>query len=132
MTDSADELEIDELIARFFECFDNDSGSPKLEELAELCTPDARIAKAGGPLQSLTQFIRPREAPLSGGSVTHFRERETSSSTLVVSDCAQRASTCEKSWVEARHHIHGTGHKFFHLVCTDDGWRIISLLWQDD
>ena len=132
MTDSADELAIDELIARFFECFDNDSGSPRLDELSDLCTPDARFAKAGGPLESLTQFIGPRKAKLSGGRVTQFRERETSSATLVVSDCAQRTSTYEKSWVEAGHHINGTGHKFFHLVCTDDGWRIISTLWQDD
>jgi hypothetical protein len=132
MTDSADELEIDGLIARFFECFDNDSGPPKLHELTELCTPDARVAKAGGPLESLAQFIRPRLALLSDGRVAQFRERETSSSTFIVDDCAQRTATYEKRWVEAGHHINGTGHKFFHLVCTDDGWKIISLLWQDD
>ncbi len=70
MTASPQQLAIDQLIARVFECFDNASGTPRLETLKSRCTDDARVAKAGGPFESLADFMAPRETQLSAGSIT--------------------------------------------------------------
>jgi len=131
MSLSADEQAIDGIIRRFFECFDNGDGSHRLDELADLCSSDARIAKAGGALESIPDFIRPRAALLTSGRVVDFREREVFARTTVVRDCAQRLSTYEKTWTEGGRPMTAAGHKFFHLVRVADRWRIVNVLWQD-
>lgn len=128
--------EIEQLIASFFGLFNNRGGRrADLARIHELFVPEGRIAKcvASTPeISNLEDFIAPRRELLSSGTLTDFEEVETSETTHVFGHIAHRLSTYQKRGV-----LEGTlfvtrGIKSFQLIHTADGWRILSMTWDDE
>jgi hypothetical protein len=131
-----DKRDIDALVEAFFSAFSNRAGrSPDLARLFTLCIPQAIVTKAAGDepvVADLETFIRPRQLLLCGGGLTDFHEVETSETTILFGNVAQRASTYAKSG-----RLHGVpfatrGFKTFQFVRGPQGWRIASVAWDDE
>ena len=128
--------EIDELTRSFFGLFSNVGGvKPDLDRIFDLFVPQGLIAKCGAlapEISTLKAFITPRQALLSDGSLTDFAEVETSERTYIFGSMAQRLSTYEKSGSRDGVPFVSRGVKSFQFVRTVDGWRILSMAWDDE
>ncbi len=127
---------IDRLVASFFELFSNRDGiQPNLGLIFDLFVPEGIITKASGPapeISSLKDFIAPRQALLTDGTLTDFVETETSQSTWVFGNIAHRASTYQKSGRLNGEWFSAQGMKSFQFIHTAVGWRISSVIWDDE
>lgn len=136
MTASDDREQIDEVIARFFEAFDNRNNRiPSLEELTGLLVPGAIVVRDTGARcehYSVLEFAQPRLALLTGGELVEFHEWETESSTRVVGLVAVRASRYRKEGTLKGQPYSGGGQKFFQFGKFDAGWLITAIAWSDD
>jgi len=128
--------DIDRLIASFFAVFDNRAGKrADVAGIRDLFVADGLIAKCVAPapeIMALDDFIEPREELLSNGTLIDFFEVETSETTQIFGHIAQRLSNYEKSGI-----LNGTpfvtrGVKTFQLLQTPAGWRILSMMWDDE
>ncbi len=128
--------EIDRVIAAFFAAFDNRTGeAPGLATLAGLFVPGAVIVKrAAGVAETMTVegFIAPRKALLTGGRLVDFHEWETDAETHVSGALAVRIGAYRKSGLMDGAPYGGGGTKHISLVLTEQGWRIVSVAWEDD
>ncbi|MGY3266146.1 hypothetical protein [Lysobacter sp. HA35] len=126
---------IDALIAAFYSLFDNRDGlSPLLRTPERVFLPDVTIVRRDADaisVMSLHDFIKPRRAWLADGTLVDFHEWETQSRTFVAGDIATRLSRYRKQGFRSGVAIDGEGAKSLQLVCTEAGWRIASVLWQD-
>lgn len=130
-----DKSAIDEIVARFFAAFTNRDGPPQVDALYRLFVPKAVIVKAGAGATEffdLAGFVEPRRTLLTGGAVRDFCEEEVSEETFVYANVAQRRSRYRKSWISDGKPQSGAGVKLLQFVRTPDGWRIGSLVWEDD
>lgn len=133
---SDDLTEIADLVERFFDAFTSGPHLPaRLEALRALFIPQAVIVRTCGlPLTvyDVDGFIAPRLALLTGGTVTQFREWETSGRTEVFGDIAHHWCTYAKEWTQAGERVHGAGRKTLQFVRTAGGWRISAAAWDDE
>jgi hypothetical protein len=132
MTDEA----IDRLVARFYGAFDNRAGrAVDLASLREMFLPDARITRVAASQRdswSVDEFIAPRAALLTDGSLVDFHEWEVEGDTTISGNIAQHRSHYRKSGRlrDGTPYV-GEGRKFI-LLCQSEGrWRIVSVLWED-
>ncbi len=127
---------IDELCADFFALFLRDGQRMgDLSTLTELCVPRAVFFSRRGPShlgEALPSFLRSRQQILSDGTLTNFSEREVESRTTVVGGIAMRRSLYEKSGCMQGAWFQQRGVKLLQLVRTSAGWRICSVLWEDE
>jgi hypothetical protein len=132
----ADKEAIDAVAAAFFDAFTTTGGrSPDMETLYRLFIERAVIVNnAGGAMQvyDVATFIEPRRTILTNGTLLNFREEEVSEHTAIAGNIAQRLSRYRKSWIDAGVEREGGGTKSLHFVRTPDGWKIASLIWDDD
>ena len=130
-----DRAEIDDLVRRFFAAFTNEGGAaPDVEGLVRLFIPSGLIVKAvdrDPEVYSVTTFIAPRARLLNDGTLTDFREEETSARTDIMGNIAQRMCLYRKSGVISGDRLEGRGIKFLQFVRTADGWRISAVAWDD-
>ena len=134
---SADHIAIDQLIETFFSVFDNRQGrAVDLNRLNELFVPQGIVLKTCGDLpvvNSLEAFIAPRRTLLGGGDLQDFSEVEVWSRTEVFGDIAANATVsmkrpaCSKELPSRR-----AGMKSIQLVRSEEGWKIVSVLWDDE
>ncbi len=133
---SDDEIAIDDLTAVFFSAFTNRGGAmPNVDSLYEVFIPEARIVKNidGSPeIYDVAGFIEPRRAVLTDGSLQDFSEEEFSANTVIFGNIAQRFSRYRKSWTAGGEKFEGGGAKSIQFVRTPQGWRIASLVWDDE
>src|SRR6478736_6604983 len=98
---SADKIEIDNLTKQFFNLFDNtDHKIPDWTIPQKICIPEIIIIKKTGLTEvvyNLTNFIEPRKAILSNGTLTNFQEQELHEETQIIGHIAQRQSRYQKS-----------------------------------
>lgn len=132
---SPQQSEINRLIARFYAAFDNREGRAiALSELREMFLPNARVTRvAAGQADSwsVDEFIAPRAAILTDGTLVNFHEREAEGATTVFGNIAEHRSQYRKSGQLRGELYVGEGTKFI-LLCKLDGcWRIVSVLWED-
>lgn len=136
MDDARARREIDALVAYFFSAFDNCDGStPRLDDLVDCFTAKATIvrrSRSGEELYTVKEFAVPRINLLTQGSLLHFQERETSSTTQIFDGIATRTSRYSKSGLLDGNEYAGSGTKCFQFVDLGTGWRISSLAWVDD
>jgi RimJ/RimL family protein N-acetyltransferase len=127
---------IDQLTQRFFDLFSNANGrEPALDRISELCIPEALLIKKAGLTEetyTLETFIAPRKKILSDGTLTEFTEKEISEHSTVNGTMAQRSSVYRKQGVLNHKSFEQQGHKFFQFIKTLEGWKISSVLWQDE
>jgi hypothetical protein len=132
----AAKAEIDQLTRAFFELFSNRDGMrPDLGRIFDLFVPQGVIARCAGrvpEISTLAAFIAPRQKLLSNGSLTDFAEVETSERTHIFGNMAQRLSTYQKSGSRDGVPFLSRGVKSFQFVHTPDGWRILSMAWDDE
>jgi hypothetical protein len=128
--------DIDRLVQSFFALFSNRGGVlPDLSRVRDLFLAQGVIAKwHEGTLEVMTldEFIAPRQELLTSGRLTEFFEVELSATTRVVGQIAQRLSVYEKSGVLEGAPFVTRGAKSFQFIDTKDGWRILSLSWDDE
>ena len=133
---SADKIEINNLTKQFFNLFDNTGHKiPDWAIAQKICIPEIIIIKKTGlneVVYNLENFIEPRKAILSDGTLTNFQEHELREETQIIGNIAQRQSRYQKSGNLFGKSFIETGTKFFQFIKTNDGWRINSLVWEDD
>jgi hypothetical protein len=136
VTHAADKIEINDLTKQFFNLFDNtDNKIPDRTIARKICIPEITIIKKTGLTEvvyNLTNFIEPRKAILSDGTLTNFQELELHEETQIIGHIAQRRSRYQKSGNLSGKLFTETGTKFFQFIKTKNGWRINSLVWEDD
>src|SRR5215203_5371469 len=133
---SADKFEINSLTKQFFNLFDNTGHKiPDWTIAQKICIPQIIIIKKTGLTEvvyNLTNFIEPRKEILSDETLTNFREQELQEDTQIAGHIAQRRSRYQKSGTLSGKPFIEAGTKLFQFVKTSSGWRINSLVWEDD
>ena len=133
---SADKTLIDNTAKLFFDIFTNTGNKqPDWELIYEICIPKAIIIKKIGSTEkvySLQSFIEPRKIILSDGTLTDFEENEINEETRIIGNIAQRFSRYQKTGFLNGKSFKEYGNKFFQFIKTNDGWKINSLVWEDD
>ncbi|MEA2165298.1 MAG: hypothetical protein QOK37_3425 [Thermoanaerobaculia bacterium] len=128
--------EIDQLAESFFGLFSNRGGiTPDLERIFELFVPQGVIAKCTSSdpeISTLREFITPRQDLLTNGALTEFSEAETAERTQIFGNIATRVSTYQKRGVLDGTPFTARGMKSFQFVKTSQGWRILSVNWDDE
>lgn len=132
----SDKYRIDRLTRRFFDSFSTTNGRvPPLDSVAELCLPQALIIRKAGlteEIYNLETFIAPRKKLLSDGTLTEFEETETEEQTTVSGTIAQRSSVYRKQGILNHRAFEQKGRKLFQFIKTLQGWKISSVVWQDE
>lgn len=129
----ADRAAIDAVIAAFFGAFSNKYGPADLNRLRGLTIAQCIIVKASVPeIYGLEDFIAPRAKLLNDGPLAEFEEVETSSSTDIFGNIAQRLSLYRKSGILSGNPFAATGVNQFLLVRMDTGWKIAAVTWDDE
>jgi RimJ/RimL family protein N-acetyltransferase len=133
---STDKILIDQLIRDFFGLFTNANGmKPDVERIRELCIKETIIAKKSldkVEVFNVDTFMAPRKEILLDGTLIDFEEFEVLEETKVVGNIAQRFSKFQKRGKLKGVNFEGKGHKFFHLIKAKEGWRILSVNWEDE
>ncbi len=127
---------IDAVVRKFFTTFTNTDGKEAdLSILHTLCVPGCVIVKTCGEtptVNCLADFIAPRQDLLSSGKLANFSEAEVWENTQIFGSIAQRFCSYEKSGDHCGDRFDAMGMKSIQLVKTDDGWRISSVIWDDE
>src|SRR6187431_1587632 len=135
-THAADKIEINNLTKQFFNLFDNTNNKiPDWTIVQKICIPEIIIIKKTGLTEvvyNLTNFIEPRKTILSDGTLTNFQEQELQEETRIIGHIAHRQSRYQTTGIFPGKHFTETGNKLFQLMKTNDGWKINSLVWEDD
>jgi len=135
-TISWDKIQIDQVCRSFFTVFTNkDDATPDWSLLHSLCLPEVIFTVRNGDnyqVSTLSSFIEPRQKILSDGTFTAFEECERNEQTNIAGNIAQRYSAYEKSGITQGRPFHQRGHKFFQFVKTSAGWKIVSVVWEDE
>ncbi len=133
---SADALSINTLVKTFFGIFTSKNNRQQDWNLIHsICIPEALIIKVTDTERAsynLTSFIEPRRKILTDGTLTEFEEFEISEQTKIIGSIAHRYSHYQKNAVAEGKSFSQRGHKFFQFMKTKEGWRITSVIWQDE
>lgn len=133
---STDQSEIDALVRAFFSVFTNKNGArPDVDAIHRMFIPQGLIIKCNGhtrEIYTLQQFIAPRLKLLTGGQLLDFQEQEVSARTDIFGGIAQRYSVYEKSGTLDGKAFHAYGVKTLQLIRMEDGWKMVSLAWEDE
>lgn len=128
--------ELDGLMATFLGAFANPGGAkPNIGAIEEVFIPEGMIISTVGEtpvVYDLRQFVEPREKMLTDGTLTEFREWETSETTEVYGSIAHRFSEYRKSGYLNGEWFEGRGVKTTQFVKTPSGWKLSSLAWDDE
>ncbi|HET9980652.1 MAG TPA: hypothetical protein VFQ32_09415 [Ktedonobacterales bacterium] len=128
--------EIDALTAAFFQVVSFDEGErPAYSRLYDLFIESGQIIKNSGPspeISTVQRFIEPRQRTVDAGDLTQFRESETAEITAIFGNVAHRLSIYEKHGVSAGTAIDGRGVISIQFIATDSGWKISSMVWDDE
>ncbi|MBV8743367.1 MAG: hypothetical protein JOZ12_16380 [Sinobacteraceae bacterium] len=127
--------EIEDLIARFYAAFDNRQGRGiGVDELRRMFLTDARITRVlAGQVDTWTveEFIAPRAAMLTDGTLVAFHEWESDGETIIFENIAAHRSQYRKYGRLHGAPYTGEGRKFISLCRLEGRWRIVSVLWEE-
>lgn len=134
--EAADRAAIAEIVRTFFAAFTSgpDSAS-RLDALREAFLPQAVIVRTCGgepAVYDVEGFIAPRQALLTGGTLTDFSEWESAGRTEVFGDIAQHFCGYAKAGVQDGTPFTGRGMKTLQFVRMPAGWRISAAAWDDE
>jgi hypothetical protein len=134
--EAADLAEIAGVVRTFFAAFASEPADPgRFDRLRAAFHPSAVIVRTCGlepVVYDVEGFIAPRQALLSSGELTDFREWELSGHTELFGDIAQHFCGYAKSGTTDGQPFTGRGMKSLQLVRTVDGWRITAAAWDDE
>ena len=128
--------ELDALVGEFFEAVSFQEGErPAYEKLYTLFIDGGLLIKnnASTPeINTLSQFIEPRQTMVESGELTRFKEAETAEITEMFGNIAHRFSTYEKQGFNSAGSFEGRGIISFQFIMTEAGWKISSIAWDDE
>ncbi len=131
-----DQTALHELIRRFFDAFvSGPDCDERLDALPELFIPQAVIVRTCGsePLAyTVDEFIAPRRALLTGGTLTDFREWALDGRLDIFGDIAHWYGAYAKEGSQDGVAFTGRGMKTMQFVRTAAGWRISAAAWDDE
>jgi RimJ/RimL family protein N-acetyltransferase len=129
-------LLLNQLCAEFFSAFTNkNKRAVNLNCLFKLCLPSALFIKLDSnaqEIQSIDTFVDTRNQLLNDGSITEFEEKEISEQSFLEKNFAERISKYEKCGFLNGVYFKQSGQKRFLFENTNLGWRIKTLVWQDN
>ncbi len=132
----SDKSEIDNIVNVFFDIFTNtNQKQPDWTIINNVCIPETVIIKksdAAEVVYNLNSFIEPRRKILTDGTLANFQESEIEEETKITGNIAQRFSKFQKSGYLNGVYFKEYGNKFFQFIKTNNGWKINSLIWEDD
>jgi hypothetical protein len=133
---AADRAAIAGLVNTFFGAFTSaPDTAARMAALRALFLPEAVIVRTGGgepAVYDVDGFIAPREALLTGGTLTDFREWQLHGRTDVFGDIAQHVAGYAKAGVQDGQPFTARGMKTLQFVRTSAGWRISAAAWDDE
>jgi RimJ/RimL family protein N-acetyltransferase len=133
---SADKLQLDMLVHKFFNLFNNSNNrQPDWSMLYSICIPEARITSKTDAVHTaytLSAFIEPRQKILTDGTLRNFKEWEINEQTKIRGNIAQRFSSYRKRGELKGQPFEQQGNKFFQFIKTVEGWKISAVLWEDE
>lgn len=116
--------------------FTNTNGKkPDFESIDNICLNETIIIKKdkdNEEVYTLDSFITPRIKILTDGTLIEFEEYEVNEETKIVNNIAQRFSKYQKRGYLNGNYFEGSGTKFFQYVKTAKGWKINSVIWEDE
>lgn len=131
-----DNFLLNQLTKSFFNLFTNINGKkPDFESIDDICLNETIIIKKdknNEEVYTLDSFITPRKRILTDGTLTEFEEYEVNEETKIVNNIAQRFSKYQKRGYLNGNYFEGNGTKFFQYVKTAKGWKINSVIWEDE
>ena len=133
---SKEQESIDYAVTSFFSFFDNRAGKiSNFDELENMFIAGASIIKRNDQnleLMSVREFILPRKQLLIDGALVEFNEWEIEHQTFISMGMATRISKYGKNGLLNGQSYTGQGEKHIQLLLTDQGWKIASIIWEDD
>lgn len=131
-----DRAAIETIVRAFFAAFTSGPDSSlRLAALRSMFLPEAVIIRTCGTapaVYGVEEFIAPRQALLSGGTLIDFQERQLSGRIDLFGDIAHWFGAYTKSGVQDGARFTGRGMKSLQLVRTSHGWRISAVAWDDE
>ena len=126
--------ELDALVAEFFRAVSFEAGETPPYIHALFIEPGLLIKNTTGTpeISSVRQFIEPRQAMVSRGELTRFRELELSETTQVFGNVAHRYSAYAKSGTTNGVPFEARGVISTQLVKTPAGWKMSAMAWDDE
>ncbi|QIG44323.1 nuclear transport factor 2 family protein [Nocardioides anomalus] len=138
MAQRDDETQIAAAVRTFFDAFTSGPApdvARRMVALREVLLPQALVVRTCGgepTAYDVEGFIAPREALLTDGTLSEFREWEVEGRTEVYGDIAHHWCTYAKEGVQGGAPMSGRGAKTLQLVRTGAGWRISAAAWDDE
>ncbi len=133
---ASDQSMIESVVDAFFGAFVSGPGcSERMTSLRALFVPRAVVVRTCGlepSVMTVEEFIAPREALLTGGSLTDFREWPVAGHTEVFGDIAHWFGSYAKAGLQDGVPFTGRGMKSIQLIRTAEGWRISAAAWDDE
>ena len=133
---TSDRAPIQAAVDAFFGAFVSGPGcSERMDGLRALLLPQAVIVRTCGlepAVMGVEEFIAPREALLTGGNLSDFREWPVEGSIDVFGDVAHWFGSYAKAGTQDGEPFTGRGMKTIQLIRTADGWRIGAIAWDDE
>lgn len=130
-----DELQINEIVNRFFDLFTNtDNSIPNLQDIKNIFLSDGLIVNNSfeePATYNLENFIKPREEILTNGTLVNFKEQEIDHKTEICGNIAQRKCTYKKAGVLNGVPFEGEGIKLMQFIKVKNQWFLSAVLWSD-
>ena len=124
------------LIADFFAAVSFEPGDrPAYDRLQTLFAPACRFVNASvdpPDCVDLAGFITPRQRSVDAFELTAFEEVETTATTHVFGNIAQRWSAYTKRGTRHGQDFSARGFVSTQFALLDGAWRIISMAWDDE
>jgi hypothetical protein len=132
----ATKSELDRLAAEFFRAVSFEAGeAPSYENIYALFIEDGLLIKNSGAtpeISNVRQFIDPRQATVTAGELTRFREVELSETTEIFGNVAHRFSAYAKAGTLNGVAFEARGMIATQFIRTPAGWKMSAMAWDDE
>jgi hypothetical protein len=133
---SAVKEELDRLTSEFFRAVSFEVGGvPSYENIPALFIERGLLIKNTGSIpeiSSVREFIEPRRALVSSGTLTRFHESELSESTAIFGNVAHRFSAYAKYGTSSGAPFQTRGMITTQFINTPSGWKMSAMAWDDE
>ncbi len=135
-TRNAINKELERLASEFFRAVSFETGeTPSYQIIHTLFIEQGLLIKNVGltpEISSVREFIEPRQALISSGTLTRFHESELSASTDIFGNVAHRFSSYLKSGTSNAVSFEARGMVTTQFINTPSGWKMTSMAWDDE
>lgn len=134
---SGQETGFQALTRRLYEVVSARGGSRDWESIRNLYHPRATLVRTGlnedgesfVKAMSFDEYVQNATEMLDG---VHFEEVEVHQDVTEFGNVARLASVYEYSFSSAAEQRNGRGVNFFNLVNEGDGWKVMSIVWDNE